>query len=354
MAHRAASTGRQGSSPRIFVDDVTPDTYYEVIRKGLEFIRFGDFVSADTKIFIKPNLTFPEYRPGVMTSPRCVEAAIVAVKDYTSHVYIGDSDSGGYNPFPMESVYAETGLVDFSQSHGVQLVNLSRLPRRTIDVKIGRRQVAVPLPRLLTDDIDLLLTMPVPKIHMNTQVSLTFKNQWGCIPEPSDRLRLHPDFAEVILAVNDAVRSRVAVVDGMYGLNGSGPMKGDPVELGWMLVADDIGAGARTCCQLMQIPVERARHLRLAQRRGLIPDASQLEVNRDLADFTRVPFVLHRRVTDYPGLLAFHSRPLSYLGYFSPLAGLLHKLLYLFREPFYDYDTGKALRESPSDEPRSQ
>jgi hypothetical protein len=54
--------------------------------------------------------------------------------------------------------------------------------------------------------------------------------------------------------------------------------------------------------------------------------------------FSELPlerFCLHRSWTDYPGLLAFHSRALAYLGYESPLAKPLHRLLYRFREPFY-------------------
>jgi hypothetical protein len=49
-------------------------------------------------------------------------------------------------------------------------------------------------------------------------------------------------------------------------------------------------------------------------------------------------FYLKRAWTDYPGLWAFHSPALSYLAYFSPLVGVLHRMLYLFRKPFYDYD----------------
>lgn len=329
---------------RLFIDRVDVDSYLPTIRAGLDYIGFGSLVTPTSKVFIKPNLTFPEYRPGVMTHPRCVEAAVIAIKDYTPHVYVGDSDSGGYNPFAMEVVYAETGMRDMLDAHGAQLVNLSQLPRAPISIPLRRgRTVSLDLPRLLTEEIDLLVTMPVPKIHMNTQVSLSFKNQWGCIPEPKDRLRLHPDFARVILAVNEAVRSKVAVVDGLYGLNGSGPMSGDPVELGWLMVADQIGAAARACCSLMQIPLSRVRHLRYAESRGWIPPMSEITTSRDLAEFAAAPFVLRRRWTDYPGLFAFNSRSLAYLAYFSPLAGLLHKLLYLFREPFYDYASGRAL-----------
>ena len=62
-----------------------------------------------------------------------------------------------------------------------------------------------------------------------------------------------------------------------------------------------------------------------------------IETSQDVATFHAKPFYLQRRWTDYPGLFAFRSRKLAYLAYFSPLAAALHRVLYLFREPFYDY-----------------
>lgn len=321
---------------RAFLEKVDED-YVNAIQQGLQWINFEKFVSEGKCIFIKPNLTFPMYRPGVMTNPRAVEAAILAVREYTPFIYVGDADSGGYNRFSMDEVYRATGLWQFAEKYGVRVVNLSKIERRTITFQYRKHDFSLDLPRLLTDEIDLLITMPVPKIHANTVVSLTFKNQWGCIPEPSDRLRLHPFFKHVVLEVNRAVKAKVAIIDGKYGLNVNGPMRGQPVELNWVLVADDIGAGARLACELMQIPLERVPHLRYAKEMGLIPDREEILINQDVKPFLKEKFILRREWTDYPGFLAFHSPFLAYLAYFSPLAETLHRILYLFREPFYDY-----------------
>ena len=326
---------------KAFIGRLSSSSYVDLIREGLDFIDAGKLIRPDTRVFLKPNLTFPTYRPGVMTSTAAVEAAVIALLDYTPHISIGDSDSGGYNPFSMDEVYREIGIVGLTERYGVGVVNLSSGPRRSVEVGGGGRAISVDLPTLLTDETDLLVTLPVPKIHMNTGVSLTFKNQWGCIPEPQDRLRLHPDFARVIYHVNQAIHARLAIVDGRVGLNVSGPMKGEPVDLDWLLVADGLGVGARLSCELMQVPLKRIAHLAYAERRGAVPERSEITVNRDLGPFLREKFYLRRLWTDYPGLFAFRSRSLAYLAYFSPAAALLHKLLYLFREPFYDYEDRK-------------
>jgi uncharacterized protein (DUF362 family) len=322
---------------RAYIGNLLTASYLDLMREGLEYIEFAKIAQSDTRVFIKPNLTYPVFRPGVMTTPEAIEAALIAVREYTPHIFLGDADSGGYNTFSMTEVYRETGIAELAGKYGAKIVNLSTLPRKTIQFQYRGKDFSLNLPRLLTDEMDFLITMPVPKIHNMTGVSLTFKNQWGCIPEPADRLRLHPYFKHVIIEVNRAIRTRVAIIDGKFGLNENGPMKGQAVALNWGLVTDNIGAGARLACELMQIPLETINHLEYAQKLGFIPEREQIEVNRDLQLFTKRPFYLKRKWTDLPGLFAFRYPLISYLAYFSSLAHILHRILYLFREPLYDY-----------------
>lgn len=356
---RAVAVLTSSPMPNVYVTRIAGD-YLKGIRAGFEHIGLSTFVSRSSVLFVKPNLTLPVYSPGVMTSMAALEAVLIALSDYTPNLILGDSDSGGYNRFSMDDVYRRTGVLDIAGRLGVKVVNLSRLERRPASVPAGNREVEIGLPRLLTDEIDFLVTVPVPKVHIYTGLSLTFKNQWGCIPEPEDRLRLHPYFNEVVLRVNELVKTRVAVVDGAYGLDRSGPLRGRPVELGWMVVADGPGAGARVVCDLLGVPLERVPHLRLAAQRGLVPSLEEITLNEDIAPFVAGPFRRSLSITDYPGLLAFRIPVVAYIAYFSPLAALLHKLLYLFRTPFYDYDLYAArakgeditLREKPPSSPR--
>jgi hypothetical protein len=68
---------------------------------------------------------------------------------------------------------------------------------------------------------------------------------------------------------------------------------------------------------------------------GQVPELGQILLNQDFRRFIKEKFHLEWEWTDYPGLLAFRYRPIAYLAYFSPLAKLLHRLLYIFREPFF-------------------
>ena len=201
-----------------------------------------------------------------MTNPACVEAIVRVLKDYTSDIIIGEADSGGYNRFDINAVLEKTGIRALEKKYGIQVVNLSHLPRRDLEFGYKGREYKVPFPVLLLDETDLFITVPVPKIHMNTGVSMSIKNQWGCIPEPSIRLKLHPVLEKVLYEINKRHRNTLSVIDGKYGLNRSGPMQGDAVELNWLMVADDLYAADFACCQLMQINPRDIYYLRYIEK----------------------------------------------------------------------------------------
>lgn len=325
------------SSAKIFLGHIN-NNYRERIQQALQYIDLGSKVKYGDPIFIKPNLTFPQYREGVMTSPEFIEGLVVVLKEYSDKIIIGEADGGGYNRFSMDKVFEETGIRQIGDKYGVRIVNLSKLPARDINFEYKGKQFAVPLPQLLLDEVKVFITTPVPKVHSNTRVSMSIKNQWGCIQEPSLRLKLHPYFAKVIYEINKALNVGISIIDSRYGLNRNGPMKGDPVELNWIMAADEILAADIVCCVLMGIDPASVRYFRLYNDNKTLPGLDKFRFSRDYKQFIGPKFYLKREFWDYPGYFAFRVPFLAYLAYHSPLSKILHKGLYLFREKFYDYE----------------
>ena len=320
--------------PRLYISRLDQG-YGHCIEDGFAFIEATGSIRQGDRIAIKPNLTFPTFRPGVMTNPEAVEALILYLKNFTDRILICESDSGGYNRFSMDAVFATTGIADMAKRYGVRVVNMSTSASRHITFRHRLKTLSVPLPTLLLDEIDLFITMPVPKIHCNTGISLSLKNQWGVIQQPEVRLKLHPHFNEVVYQVNKALPPTISVVDGRYGLTRSGPIRGDVVPLNWMVIGNNPFYADYLVSQLMGCDYRRIPHLRHAFARENIASLDDALINVDHGDFISHEFYLKRAWTDYPGLLTFNSRALAYLGYESFLAKPLHRLLYLFREPFY-------------------
>ena len=319
---------------RVFIQSLG-DGYETAIARGFEFLGPAGTIRTSDRIAIKPNLTFPTYRPGVMTSLEALIALVTYLKNFTDNITICESDSGGYNPFSMDEVFRNTGITEFAHRMGVRIVNMSHTPSRPIRFRRRFRTMSVPLPTLLLDETDLFITMPVPKVHMNTIVSLGLKNQWGVIQEPALRLKLHPFFKEVIYQVNKALPKTVVVVDGKYGLTRSGPMRGDVLDLNWILISDNLFASDRIVSEMMGFDWRSIPYIRYALKREEIRSVGEIQFNCDYKAFRNENFYLVRQWTDYPGVMTFNSRALAYFGYESILAKPLHWLLYRFREPFY-------------------
>lgn len=329
------------NAPIVSLQSLEPG-YAGTVEDGLQEVGFFDRVATGSSVFLKPNLTFPVYRPGVMTSFECLKAVTMLLAGRGYQVIIGEADSGGYNRFSMDAVFKGMGIDQLAAEAGARVVNLSFTEPEWLEVRAGFRRLRVPVPRLLLHEIGAFITLPVPKVHLNTRVSLSIKNQWGCIQEPNVRLKLHPSFAEVIYELNRRLPCAHSIIDGRYGLNRSGPMLGDPVELNWLLVSNDLVAADRVACRLMQLDELGVRYLRYFRARGWWPEFADIRLRPDWEQFRRTRFYLRRKWTDLPGLFCFNNAFLAWLGYHSPLAGLAHKLLYLFREPFYNYDQEKS------------
>ena len=329
-------------NPIVSIQSLIEAGYPAVIEKTLTEIGFFQDVPSGSRVFLKPNLTFPEFRPGVMTSFDCLSAVTKCLIAHGYRVVIGEADSGGYNRFSIDEVFKGMGIDQLAKDTGAEIVNVSFTEPEWLEIRAGWRTLRAPFPKMMLREIDAFITLPVPKIHMNTLVSMSIKNQWGCIQEPNERLKLHPYFAETMYEFETRLPRAYSIIDGRYGLNRTGPMLGDVVDFNFVLGSNDLVAADRVCCRIMQIDEADVAYLRYFKSRGWWTPWEDIRLNDDPARFQKGKFFLERKWTDYPGLICFNNAFLAWLGYHSPLAGFAHWLLYLFREPFYEYDKEKS------------
>lgn len=301
------------------------------LQEALRWVCLDQVVKHDTRVFLKPNLTWRAPMPGVTTTPEFIEAVVAVLREYSGRIIIGEAD-GGYHSFPAEEAFQSHGLYDVSRRYGIEVVNLSKCEGKVQAVQIGNDSVAVELPAMLLSEIDFFITLPVPKVHAMTGVSLGFKNQWGCQPGTM-RLRNHPDFSKKILAINQLVKPRLSLFDGTYFLDKIGPMVGETVRMDLLIASDDLGAGDLACCEIMNIDPWSIAHLRLAVQKGMMPRSlKDLTLNQSLQPFKTRQFELQRSLIHYIALVAFHSHLWTRIFYESAASGVVHAVLYAIRK----------------------
>jgi uncharacterized protein (DUF362 family) len=316
---------------RVYVERLNPDDLQSSILSALEWLRWDEIISPNSRVFIKPNLTWRQHVPGVTVTPPFLLSLVRALKRRTPHISIGEAD-GGYHGYPVEDAFIGHGLYELADREQIDLVNLTRSPSEIVTGIVGGREVSVSLPSFLVHDVDVFISVPVPKVHAMTYISLGFKNQWGCIPSPM-RLHEHPEFCEKILLINKVLRPRLTIFDGTYFLDKTGPMVGKPVPMKLLIASDDVGAGSAVCCDIMQIDPMRAKHLALARTEGLFPASLRdVTVNQPLEHFRAHRFRLERSIVNWVALGAFNSRMVTTLLYDSTFADYAHKALYSVRK----------------------
>jgi uncharacterized protein (DUF362 family) len=141
---------------------------------------------------------------------------------------------------------------------------------------------------------DFLVSLPKMKTHHWAGVTLSLKNMFGVVPGscygwPKNLLHW-AGINRAILDINAAVRPDFAIVDGIIGMEGNGPIQGQAKQCGLLVAGNDPVAVDATCARIMGLLPEKIDYLaRAATLLGHIqPDRIQ-QIGESVSN-TRKPF----------------------------------------------------------------
>jgi len=200
------------------------------------------------KIFIKPNLSHPEYLPGVVTSPELIQQLVGLLRDGNSEVIVGESN--GFN-YPCWTAFDRTGAETAVKAAGGSVINLSE--DKVVELKF---QGNTPLKRLFLPktilEADGVVDLPLMKTHEFMAYSGAIKNLFGCVPS-NKRIYLHPYLPEVLYRLYTIFKPQLTIMDARTGIEGNGPTKGKPVKMELMLTGNDALAVDITAAKVMML-----------------------------------------------------------------------------------------------------
>ncbi len=301
----------------------------EDLLKSLEFVEWKKQVKKGATIFVKPNFTYPYYKEGITTSPELIRSLLEILKGRAGEVIVGESD-GGNNSFTADDAFNGHNMHEICRDTGATLVNLSKMPSISVGETIQERKVKIILPRLLVNDIDCFISVPVLKVHAMTTVTLSIKNLWGCYPDTMRCLH-HQDLSRKLTLITKTLKPRLVIIDGIYSLDGHGPMYGIAKKTNILIssnnpvVADTLGTA------IMGIPIKDIEHIRIASNQGLgISDLSKVKMNDDWKNYS-MKFHMNRTLVDNLSLLVFNSEILAKIVMCSPITPLAYGLIKYLR-----------------------
>lgn len=315
-----------GARMRVYLASHVEAVLEDRLHKGLDWIGFDKLIPTGARIAIKPNFTYPRYKQGATTSPALLKALVKILSRRTSNISIVESD-GGLDAWTADHAFEGHGITKLAKSFGVRPVNLSRSDLVEMRLPVPGKNITLSLPRLLLDQTDIFITVPVLKTHTQTGVSLGIKNLWGCIPT-TKRLLYHSMLPEILVGLVKLFRPVLSIIDATWAMDGLGPMYGDVIKTDCLLISNNLGAGEITGCRAMGIDFSNIRHLRLAQTHGILPDENLITYNRPpdsvITHCFRPKRDLRQTLVHYG---PFRSRVLSRLIYLSPLSAVKDRIL---------------------------
>jgi uncharacterized protein (DUF362 family) len=161
---------------------------------------------------------------------------------------------------------AVSGLGEAVRDAGVRFVDLN-LDATAIRTIPGRRLSGLErfhLPRTVTD-ADYVVSMPKMKTHHLVGITISLKNVFGMLPGaiygwPKNFFHFR-GVPGSILDANRTVAPDLALVDGVVGMEGDGPLNGRGVASGVVVVGADLASVDATCCRLMGLVPEGVGYL---------------------------------------------------------------------------------------------
>ena len=227
-----------------------------IVRDGLAELGLGPGWVRRKSILLKPNLVEPSTEaPQINTHPALVRAAADVFRSWGAAEVVVAEGQGHCRDTAY--VLEQSGLGPVLEEGRLPFVDLNHddtfaAPNRAGWTKLGSLHLPSTLKRA-----DLIVSMPKLKTHHWVGVTLAMKNLFGVMPGVAygwPKNVLHQMGIEAsILDINAAVRPGLAIVDGIVGMEGDGPLMGPAVAAGVVVMGTNLPAVDATGARLMGI-----------------------------------------------------------------------------------------------------
>ena len=243
-------------------------------------------------VLLKPNLVGCDPLGVINTHPAVVAAARESfLRLGASQVLIGDGPALDRD---TQAIIESVRLGEFVGSLNRTFVDLNLDEVKVVPLKTrATRLTELYFPKTVLG-VDFLVSMPKLKTHHWAGVTLSLKNMFGVVPGgcygwPKNILHW-AGIDRSILDINAAARPDFAIVDGIVGMEGNGPIQGTAKRGDVLVLGDDPVAVDATCCRVMGINPERVKYLAAAGTLlGHIAAAKIRQCGETIAD-VRKPF----------------------------------------------------------------
>jgi uncharacterized protein (DUF362 family)/Pyruvate/2-oxoacid:ferredoxin oxidoreductase delta subunit len=252
------------------------------------------------RVLVKPNiLTDDDPSKCISTHPVVVEAMIRFLQSEGATVLVGDSPAVHTQKFRGE----KSGIFRVCETTGAKWINFMEHP---VEKALRRGKIRI---ASVINHVDLIISLPKFKNHELVYFTGAIKNTLGLVPgfNKAKQHALHQDrnrFGEFLVDLNEAVTPDYFLMDGIMGMEGPGPGRGFPVEVGLLFGSTnplvlDIIASRIAGYEPLLIPTSRVAFFRkiwLSSEDEIIYDGPDINSIKK-AGFTKIPISVTNNIS---------------------------------------------------------
>lgn len=216
------------------------------------------------RVLLKPNLVEFDPKTCINTDVSVVATAYDVFRGLgASEVMIGEG------PGHRRDTYAIAELTRYRteiEKFDDRFVDLNRDDVSPVQGFADRKEIYLPNTALRAD---LIVSLAKMKTHHWAGATLSMKNYFGLVPGnvygwPKNELH-YVGIPRSIYELNRIFRRSFAIVDGIVGMEGNGPIQGTPKQAGVLVMGSDLPAVDATCCRIMGIDPSQIDYLDMAE-----------------------------------------------------------------------------------------
>jgi uncharacterized protein (DUF362 family) len=279
----AAYTVGKYNQPRARVGIYRATSYRDplarIIRDGLA--NYPDVIrrARAGTVVLKPNLVEYDSRRSVNTHAAMVAAAIAAFRSVGAKDVVVAEGPGHCRD--TELLLAESDLEHAIATEASRFVDLNldgTHPLAVVSTNMKLKELHFADTLL---NASLIVSMPKLKTHHWAGVTLSLKNMFGTVPGalygwPKNILH-HNGIDNSIVAINTSLKPHFSIVDGIEGMEGDGPIRGETVHSNVIVMGDNLTAVDATAVRVMGLHPERVAHLRMMLAHGGTINSGRIE-----------------------------------------------------------------------------
>ena len=235
-------------------DSYEEEKIKELLNAGVNLLGgISSIVKPQEKILLKPNLLKKsETEKAVITHPAVMGAFALLLEEAGCHqVKAGDSSRTG----TPRKIMQACGMDEAQQRHPVAIVDFDEGVRREYP---QGRQAREFMMASQVEEADAVINLCKMKTHQLERITGAVKNMYGCIYGfyKAKGHTQYPDahsFARMLVDLNQYVKPRLYIMDGIVAMEGNGPGSGDPVSMNVILMSRDPVALDSVFCHLIHL-----------------------------------------------------------------------------------------------------